>query len=337
GERASLPEGSGRALSLALDGNAIAYDTSGVAWRSLAAVADGDGAFRIPGLSARTYRVEVVALLGGEAPPYRALEVMAPGTAEFDVPVARVSVVVRGGGVPLAGASVEARREEGPPVQLVTDAAGRAVLLARPGEHLRLAVAAEGFERAEREFAAETAEIPFDLAPEERFGTLVVRLRTDEGVALPSACEFDLVPDRGASVRRKVIVQDGRFFLKDLEPAAYRVVATLPGNFLPAGGAVAVGRGRVAELSLDVRAGGRIVVRILTKDPLPAVWVEGLGDYGSDAFGGSPSWTVKGDTLESGLMAPGFYVLHVLAKDGPRSFPVDVKPGETVRLLVPLG
>ena len=46
---------------------------------------------------------------------------------------------------------------------------------------------------------------------------------------------------------------------------------------------------------------------------------------------------ITGDTLESSLMAPGRYVLHVLAPGGARSFPVDVKPGETVRLLVPLG
>jgi hypothetical protein len=35
-------------------------------------------------------------------------------------------------------------------------------------------------------------------------------------------------------------------------------------------------------------------------------------------------------------MQPGIYVVHVLAPDGPRSFPIVVKPGETVRLLVPL-
>ncbi len=335
--RASVPETSARTLSLSLDGNAIAYDAGGVAWRSLAAEANGDGTFRIPGLAARTYRVEVLALLDGEAPRYGALEVAAPGIAEFDVPVARVSVTVRGGGAPLAGASVEALRADGSSLSRVTDATGRALLLARPSEALRLAVAAEGFAAEEREVRAETSEIPFDLVPEKRTGTIVVALRSEQGVALPSACEFDLTPDRGRAVRRKTIVEEGRFVLKDLEPAVYRVVATLPGNFLAASGRVALRRGETVDLSLDVRAGGRIVVRILTKDKLPDVWVEGAGDYGSEAFGGSPAWRVTGDTLESGLMAPGFYVLHVLAPDGPRSFPVDVKPGETVRLLVPLG
>ncbi len=335
--RASLPETRGLALTLGLDGNALDYDAGSVAWRSLAAEADDAGAFRVSGLAARTYRVEVLALLGSEAPPYRALEVVAPGVVEFDVPVARVLVEVKAAGSPLAGASVEAVREDGSILSRSTDAAGRALLLARPGEALRVAVVAPGFRAEERRFVAETLEIVFDLVAEDRFGTLVASLRSEEGVALPSACSFDLEPDRGVFVRRKAIVEDGRFVLRDLEPGAYRVVATLPGNFLPASGRVALARGETAELPLDVRAGGRIVVRILTRDPLPAVWLEGLGDYGSEAFGGAAAWRITGDTLESGLMAPGFYVLHVLAADGPRSFPVDVKPGETVRLLVPLG
>jgi len=335
--RASLAETRGLALSLGLDGNALAYEGGSVAWRSLAAEADSAGAFRIQGLAARAYRVEVEALLGSEAPPYRALEVAAPGVADFDVPVARVLVAVRAGGAPLAGASVEAVREDGSVAARSTDAAGRALLLARPGEALRLAVVAPGFRAEERRVVAETLEFAFDLVAEDRFGTLVVALRTEEGVALPSACTFDLVPDRGHFVHRKTIVEEGRFVLRDLEPAVYQVIATLPGNFLPANGRVAIARGDTAELPLDVRAGGRIIVRILTRDPFPAVWLEGLGDYGSDAFGDAAGWRIIGDTLESGLMAPGLYVLHVLAADGPRSFPVDVRPGETVRLLVPLG
>lgn len=105
--RASLPDGVGRALVLGA-GAVLAYEAGDVGWRSLSATTGGDGTFRIHGLLPRTYRMEVQALLDGASPPYGAVDVLAPGTVEFDVPVARLTVAVHGDGVPLTGVLVEA-------------------------------------------------------------------------------------------------------------------------------------------------------------------------------------------------------------------------------------
>ncbi len=334
--RASLPEALGRTLALGLDGQALAVDALGVAWRSIAAETDGNGRFALAGLSSRSYRVEVEALSDGASPPYGPLDVAAPGVATFDEPVARVAILVHGDGVLLTGAVVDVRHEDGRMLSMRT-AAGRALVLARPGERLGLAVSAPGFEPELRDILAATNAEAFELRSEARPATLRVTLRSEDGVALPAACEFDLEPDRGFPSRRKAMVEDGGFVLRDLEPGGYRVVAMLPGNFAPAEGRVTLARGEAAELTLDVFAGGRIVVRILTKGQLPDVWVEGAVDPRASRLPPEVKWEVKGDTLESGLLPPGSYVLHVLAPDGPRSFPVELKPAETLKLLVPLG
>jgi hypothetical protein len=335
--RASLPGTSGRTLALGLDGLSLVADAQGVAWRSVAAETDAAGRFSLAGLATRTYRLEVEALDGAGAAPYEAQDVAAPGVAAFDEPVARVSVTVRGGGEPLSGATVEVRREDGAISSLRT-VRGSAIALARPGERLSLAVSANGYEPVAREIVSRTSEEAFDLLPDVRLATLVVTLRSEDGVALPVACDFDLEPDHGFASRRRAMVDAGRFLLEDLEPDVYRVVAALPGEFAPASARVALARGATTVLPLDVFAGGRIVVRFLTDGPLPDVWIEGAADpRASRAIGGPVRWEVRGDTLESGLLAPGAYVLHVLAPDGPRSFAVEVRPTEIVRLLVPLG
>lgn len=218
-----------------------------------------------------------------------------------------------------------------------TDESGRALLLAKPGEPLRIRAWAPGFLAEEREVVAETTEIRFDLAITKRFGTIVLAPYSLQGVALPSAAEFELTPDQGRIVWRKAVVEDGRFVLRDLEPAVYTVVATLPGNFLPAKARVALGSGETTEAPLDVRAGGRIALRFLTRDPLPPVWLESSPEYGPDPYAPPTQWTVTGDTMESGLLEPGIYVVHILAPDFPRFLPVALKPGETVKLLVPIG
>ncbi|MCK6461130.1 MAG: carboxypeptidase-like regulatory domain-containing protein, partial [Planctomycetes bacterium] len=258
------------------------------------------------------------------------------GVATFDEPLARVRVLVHGGGELLTGAVVDVRREDGGSLSLRT-AAGEALVLARPGERLALAVSSPGFEPEMREILAATSAEAFELRPEASLATLRVTLHSEDGVPLPAVCEFDLEPDRGFPSHRKAAVEDGGFVFRDLEPDGYRVVATLPGNFAPAAARVTLVRGETADLPLDILAGGRIVVRILTKGPLPDVWVEGAVDPRASKLPADVEWEAKGDTLESGLLPPGKYVLHVLAPDGPRSFPVEVKPAETLRLLVPLG
>jgi hypothetical protein len=332
--RASLRDRGVRSLVLGPEAS-LSYGAGGVAWTSLAATTGGDGAFRIQGLEARTYRVEVQALLDGAAPPYVPAEVVAPGTVDFAASVARITVVVRGGGEPLANVPVETMREDGSALSRPTDLDGRVVFLARPGEMLRIRAFAPGYAAQERDVVAETTEAVFDLVPEMRYGSIVVAPFSLQGVALPVSAEFELTPDRGRIVWRKAVVEDGKFVLRDLEPANYKVLATLPGNFAPASGRVTLRSGATAELPLEILAGGRIVLRFLTHGELPEVRIEGGPEYSPDSE--SPGWTVTGDTMESGLMEPGLYVVHVLASDFPRFFPVTLKPGQTVKLLIPIG
>ncbi|HEX5135504.1 MAG TPA: RNA polymerase sigma factor [Planctomycetota bacterium] len=336
--RASLLVEAGRTLSLGADGPTLSVEAAGIAWKSVSAETAGDGRFALAGLSARTYRVEVEALSDGTAPPYEAIDVVAPGVAAFAEPVARIAVSVRGDGVLIGGAVVDVRREDGSSPSLRAPG-GRVVLLARPGEALSLVASGPGFAPEMRDIVATTGEVAFDLQHEPRFATLRVALRSEDGVALPAVCSFDLGPDRGFPSQRKAIVEDGRFVLEDLEPDVYSVVATPVGMFLPASGRVTLKRGETAELRLDVFACGRISVRFLNvAGPLPDVWVEGSVDPRAAKLPAEAVvWEVDGDRLESGFLAPGSYVLHVLAPDGPRSFPVEVKPTETVRLLIPLG
>jgi len=336
--RASLPENAGQVLSLGLDGGALVADAAGVSWQSVAVETDADGMFTIPGLAARSYRVEVDALLDGDAPPYGAIEVTAPGLAEFDAPVARVEVVVFGDGVPVDRADVQVHRQDGSSVLLETDKLGRAILLARPGEALHIAVAASGYEPEDRDLRASTSQFVFNLKYKERLGTLSVLFRSEDGVPLPPVCDFEIAPDLGSPFQRRVTVSEGRFALTDLEPDGYRITASLPGSFLPTSARVTLARSETVSLALDVRAAGKIVVQFVGEGALPDVWIEGAIDFkASTASTAAAEWRTVADTKESGMILPGHYVLHVLVPDlPPLAFPVDVVAGETTRLLVPL-
>jgi RNA polymerase sigma-70 factor (ECF subfamily) len=331
--RASLATAGGRSLPLGVEGRAIRVDAMGVAWESAPAETDAFGQFSIGGLDARTYKVEVQALASGEAPSYAPVVVEAPGKAAFDVPFVEVAVLVRGDGAPLPGAVVDVKGEDGPRVAKVVS--GRATFLARPGETIHLAATAPGYRPEERDLRATAGETVFDLVPEAGFATLVVTFQSADGVPLPSACDFALEPDGGFPSERHVVVDGGRFVLSDLAPDTYRIVATLPGNFAPVSARMTLRAGVLEKLPLEVEALGRIVLRVLTSGAMPDVWVE--GDLGRRAATAEPvRWQVTGDTMESDLLPPGQYVLHVLANGVTRSYPVLVKPAETLRLLVPL-
>jgi hypothetical protein len=314
---ASLAGASVRTLSLGRDGD-LAFDAGRVMWGSVRAETDDKGAFAIRGLEARAYRLEVEA--------HETREVVAPATVEFDDAVARVAVIVRGKGLPLAGATVEVRRESGALLSRVTDAAGGAGFAALPGEVLVVGAFAAGFARQDLKIAAaDGVEVAFDLDLLERLATLEVSLRAGE--PLPSVCVFDLLPaNGGAPIRRSAAVEENRFVLRDLAPGGYSVVALPGGRFLPSRGDADLGSGETAELALEVHVGGYLVVRFLEPGPLPEVWLQGVA-------GAASAWTVVVDALHSGLLAPGPYVVHVLGAE-IRSLPADVRSGEVVTLVL---
>jgi RNA polymerase sigma-70 factor (ECF subfamily) len=335
--KASLA-GNAAPLALGRDGESLAFDAGGVLWRSVTAEADGGGAFSLRGLETRSYTVEVLALSVGDTPGFEAREIVAPGAVDFELSTARIDVVVLSEGAPLAGATVAVERARAT-LTRGTDALGRMSFLARAGERIRLSVKAEGFGAEERTFAAANggAEIRFDLSPEPRLATLVVTLlpATGEG-ALPSRCAFELTPRSGGlSSRWTSAVEGTEFPIRDLEPGDYLVKALPGGLFLPARGEALLGRGETVELRLPVTEGGRILLRLLAPEEFLDLSLGGTADVARLVGpGAGEPWRVAGDMVESPVLLPGSYVLHVLGTRSLRSFPVDVAAGETTELTV---
>jgi len=300
------------------DGLTLERSASEIAWREIDARTDAQGAYTLAGLAETDYDV---ALVGTD----REQRVRAPGSADFIPPPATLSVEVHG-----AGAMLAARVRVGE-LDLETDAEGRLQLAVAPVLHV-VTASAEGYVDQTRGVLA-PGQVVFDLEPVATKATLKVQLSS---ATAPAVCDFRLTrldwfeaPLHLTAPRTK-----GRYLLQDLEPGGFLLAVEAGEDFLPADAFVVLSAGVTTSATLTLVRGGRVVVDVRT----PTGTHVGAVEIWIDTYAPAPL-PKPGDAWKSGLLAPGPHVLHVQPWDfrlAPRTIPIEVRPGATEQIDVPL-
>ena len=366
--RASLAAEGGRRLVLSAASASLRWTPDGVEWLQITAHTDAEGHYRMGGLAQAEYDVELGGLEGAsDVPAGMAQRVSAPGTADFQFGAATLTVAATASGVPLEDARVRVARVTDAPrpfVELRTDARGLAEFEVVPLAEYRVAVLAPDHQSKMRRVNApeigETRRIEFGLQQIDTRATLVVTLRPSTylgDVRLPAVCSFLLTPavNGQAPLKRTVGMEDGRFFVRDLNPGGYTVVA-FPGGaaalndgyYAPAFGLVALAAGTQTLHTMEVQAGGRLDVLVRGPDGQPTeatLRLEGNAAWNDGPFlmAGTPVWPKLTVTLQetvalqsasptSQLLHPGRYTLHAMPWDrrfAAQSVSVEIRAGET--------
>ncbi|MCZ6573088.1 MAG: sigma-70 family RNA polymerase sigma factor [Planctomycetota bacterium] len=369
--RASLAAEGGRSLVLSAASASLRWTPDGVEWLQITAHTDAEGHYRMGGLAQAEYDVELGGLEGAsDVPAGTAQRVSAPGTADFQFGAATLTVAAAASGVPLEDARVRVARVTDAPrpfVELRTDARGLAEFEVVPLAEYRVAVLAPDYQSKMRRVNAPetggTRRVGFDLQQLDTRATLVVTLRPPMylgDVRLPAACSFLLTPavSGQAPLKRTVGMEDGRFFVRDLNPGGYTVVA-FPGGaaalndgyYAPAFGLVALAAGTQTLHTMEVQAGGRLDVLVRGPDGQQteaSLRLEGTAAWNDGPFlmAGAPVWPKLTVTLQetvalqsasptSQLLHPGRYTLHAMPWDrrfAAQSVSVEIRAGETTRV-----
>ncbi|MHC4550724.1 MAG: sigma-70 family RNA polymerase sigma factor [Planctomycetota bacterium] len=305
----------------------LRWREAGVAWQEALARPDAGGRYALGGLEeGAEYDVAIVDTEAHQ-------RVRAPGTADFVVAPATLSLEVRGEGAPLAARVALGERA------YQTDADGR-LRLELPAVTHAVAVSAPGFV-AETRSVRPPVHLTFDLQRPVTLATLAVTL---QGTAVPAVCDFRLMRlDLFTALQKSLGIEQGRFIWRDLAPGIYLLQVLAGEDYLPAGTVVTLAAGVVTPTTLHLQRGGRVAVDVRTPEGRPVLaadlWVEGSGVGLWDALRpGATQRTPEGLWL-SPRLAPGTYLVAIQPWDpqlAPRTVSVEVRAGQTSRVHVAL-
>ncbi|MHC4732258.1 MAG: sigma-70 family RNA polymerase sigma factor, partial [Planctomycetota bacterium] len=302
------------------DGLALQRSAQEIAWREVDARTDAQGGYTLAGLAEADYDV---ALKGTD----QEQRVRAPGSADFVALPSTLSVEVR---IHDDGAPIVAQVRIGEH-DLETDADGRLQVEVAPILHV-VTVSADGYAEKTQAVLA-PGHVAFDLQPVSTQATLEVTL---SGTHAPAVCDFRLtrLDWFEAPLHLSAARDDGQYVLRDLEPGGFVLTAEAGEDYLPADAIVVLSAGVATSATLTLVRGGRVVVDVRT----PAGAHVGAVDIWIGTY--TPAPLPKAGALwKSGLLAPGPHVLHVEPWDlrlAPRTIAIELRPGATERIDVPL-